>query len=545
MAKNITKVLIANRGEIALRIQRACHALGIKTVSVCSEADQNSMFARRADELIILGPPAPAQSYLNIERLIEAAEQSGADAVHPGYGFLSENAQFAQRVVDAGLTYIGPSPQAIAAMGSKTEARKCVTAWGVPCTPGSVAGLSDKELAAEAERIGWPVIVKAVAGGGGRGMRIANNAGELKEFLPRARAEALKNFANQDVYIEKYIVQPRHVEVQIMGDMHGNIVHLGTRDCSTQRRHQKLIEEAPAPNIPAELRERMHQAAVNAAKSVNYHNAGTVEMLLEGENFYFLEMNTRIQVEHPVTEVVTGVDLVQLQLRVAQGERLPFSQEQIAFKGHAIEYRIYAEDPCNGFMPSIGKISRLSRPEFDFVREDSGYEQGDSITTFYDAMLSKLIVRGADREDAIEKSREIINSYALEGVSSSIDYHRWHLYNTCFPEKPVDIGFIEREFGPNQVRELKACRVKDVRHIPPVGGIEVIQRYEYKSEKYKTTYTIEVVHRKDGFFLARPVNTDGKAAQKAFARMSNGLKGALTSVQDVLENTSPKEMFIN
>jgi len=541
--RKIKKLLIANRGEIALRIQRAATKLGIKTVSIASEVDQNSFFARSAEELVVIGKAAPADSYLNIEKIVAAAKKYKCDAVHPGYGFLSENADFAQAVVDAGLIFVGPDPETIRIMGSKTGARAKVKEFGVPLTPGSASGLSDAELLAEAKRIGWPVIVKAVAGGGGRGMRIVNSDVELKEILPRARAEAKKNFSSEDVYLEKYISQPRHIEVQVFGDGHGNIVHMGTRDCSTQRRHQKLIEEAPAPNLPADIREKIHNAAVNAAKSVNYKNAGTVEMLFDGKDFYFLEMNTRIQVEHPVTEAVTGIDLVELQLKVAQGEKLPFSQNEIRFDGHAIEFRIYAEDPKNNFMPSIGRITKLRRLEWSFCREDGAYTEGDEISMFYDAMISKLIVHGGTRSDAIEKSGQVLNSYQIEGVRSSVDYHLWLIYNTPFRYNPVDIGFVEREFGTKTIRELEATRARDPKHQKPLGGMEVKHLYEYTSEKYNTTYTIEVLHRKDGFFIARPVDKEGHRAPNKNCRMSNGLDNVMRSIQDVLETTSPKELF--
>ncbi|RIL02551.1 MAG: hypothetical protein DCC75_13255, partial [Proteobacteria bacterium] len=408
LRNKINKVLIANRGEIALRIKRACRKLGIRSAAIVSEADKNSLFAREAEELYVIGPAPARESYLAADKIIAAAKELGCDAIHPGYGFLSENAEFARKVIDNGLVFVGPSPESIEALGSKTKARAHVKRFGVPVTPGSEGGLSDQRLVELAAQIGFPVIVKAVAGGGGRGMRIVNSAGELTQILPRARAEALKNFASDDVYLEKFIEQPRHVEVQILGDAFGHVIHLGTRDCSTQRRHQKLVEEAPAPNLSSDLRERIHMAAVNAAKSVSYQNAGTAEFLVKGEEFYFLEMNTRIQVEHPATEMVTGVDLVELQLKVAQGERIPWSQDQITFDGHAIEFRIYAEDPANNFAPSPGRITRLKRNDAPYVREDIGFSEGDEISLHYDAMISKLIVKGENRSDAIAKSIAIL-----------------------------------------------------------------------------------------------------------------------------------------
>lgn len=541
----ITKVLIVNRSEIALRIQRACKILGLKSVSVCSDVDASSLFARSADELYRLGGSTAFESYLNIDKLITAAKETGCDAVHPGYGFLSENAEFAQRVVDAGLIFVGPSPEAIQILGSKTEARKRVTEYGVPCTPGAKGGLSDKELVKRAQEIGFPVIIKAVAGGGGRGMRVVKELSEMKDALPRARAEGKKNFSSDDVYLEKYIEMPRHVEVQVFGDSHGNVVHFGTRDCSSQRRHQKLIEEAPAPFINEKVREEIHQAAVNAAKSVNYENAGTVEFLLSGDQFYFLEMNTRIQVEHPVTEEVTDTDLVKLQFEVAQGGKVP-EQNEIKFTGHSIEFRIYAEDPANNFAPAIGTVSKISRPEADYIREDYGVESGDTISPYYDAMISKLIVNADSREQAIERSYQALRGYKVEGLKTTIPFHKWLLLNKDFKKSCIDIGYIEREFTPADklVAEVEAAEIVDPKFKTGPDGLEVVEYFQYASDDSSTKYTVEVLHRRDGVFVVTPINADGERARNRNCRASNGMQTAINAlISDVLEKLSSKEIF--
>jgi len=609
----IRKVLIANRGEIALRIQRACHKLGIATLSVASEADKESLFARRADELVIIGPAAAKDSYLLADKLVGVAKERGCDAVHPGYGFLSENADFAQKVIDAGLNFIGPSPASISALGSKTKAKTLAIAAGVPCAASSGAGLSNEQLIDAAEKIGYPVLVKAVAGGGGRGMRTAHTKQELTEALPRARGEALKFFANEDVYLEKLIDRPRHVEVQIFGDKHGNLVHLGTRDCSTQRRHQKLIEEAPASHLSPQLRERIHQAALAAARQAGYYNAGTVEFLVKGTDFYFLEVNTRIQVEHPVTEAITGLDLVELQLKVAQGEELPFKQSEVTFTGHAIEFRICAEDPAQGFRPATGQITTLKSRKFPWAREDTGFLEGDTVSAHYDSMLSKVIVHGGSRGDAIDKSLEFLSSYVILGVPSTVALHLWALYNGEFRSRPLDIGYVEREFSVKNLLGLRAAEVRDPEWRRPVGvpperaterdteraagepslkeeasvGVAVSQEranqdglsftdpnpgsekhqasrcengldlcvhdpigatvnnvYKYQSEKFKTTYTIEILHKRDGFFVAVPVDSSGRRGKSNNCRMSNGLNTVMHSlINDVLEKTPPSEIF--
>lgn len=543
--RKISKVLIANRGEIALRIQRACDKLGLKCVCIASDADQNSMVARNAHELKRISGSAPQDSYLNFDKLIQAAKESGCDAVHPGYGFLSENADFAARVISEGMVFVGPSPEAIKTLGSKTLARQAVTAKGVPTTPGCKGGLSDDEIVAQAEKVGFPVIIKAVAGGGGRGMRIVNSIDEMKQNLPRARAEAKKNFSSDDVYFEKYISQPRHVEVQVFGDKHGTVVHFGTRDCSTQRRHQKLIEEAPAPFLPDVLREKIHQAAVNAAASVGYYNAGTAEFLVSGNDFYFLEMNTRIQVEHPVSEEITNTDLVALQFQVAQGGKVP-SQSEIKFSGHAIEFRIYAEDPEKNFAPAIGKVGKIQRFSESFVREDYGVESNDEITPYYDAMLSKLIIKGANRDEAIARSERALKGYKVDGLKTSIPFHRWILKNKVFREKVIDIGFIEREFkeASKLIAEVEAADVLDPLFRAGPEGTEVVDYLKYRSAKHNEEYTLEVLHRRDGIFVVTPKDKDGRRAKNKYCRASNGLKTAVRCVvSDVLEIAAPGEIF--
>ncbi len=416
----LKRVLIANRGEIALRIIRGCHELDVETVAVYSEADRFAPFARAADFSYEIGPPPAAESYLRVERILEVAARAGADAVHPGYGFLAENADFAEQVTAAGLVWIGPPAAAIRAMGDKLEARRLMSAAGVPITPG--ADSSDpKDILAACRKIGFPVLVKAAAGGGGKGMRIVHEMDELESSVARAQSEAEKAFADRRVYVEKYIERPRHVEVQVMADTHGNVVHLGERECSIQRRYQKIIEEAPSPAVDDALRARMGEAAVRAARECGYASAGTVEFLLDTEGaFYFLEMNTRLQVEHPVTEMVTGFDLVHAQLRIAAGEKLPWAQSDVSLVGHAFECRIYAEDPDNNFMPSVGRLTRYAEPGGPGVRVDSGVEAGNEVSLYYDPQLAKLVVFGPTREQARRRTLRALAEYDIGGVRHNI-----------------------------------------------------------------------------------------------------------------------------
>jgi acetyl-CoA carboxylase biotin carboxylase subunit len=440
------KVLIANRGEIALRVIRACRELGVKTVAVYSEADAQAPHVREADEAVLLGPAPSSESYLKGDAIIAAAKRTGAEAIHPGYGFLSEREWFARAVRDAGLVWIGPPAEAIAAMGSKTAARELAIAAGTPVVPGTTTALRDAEEAGEvADKMGYPVLLKAAAGGGGKGMRVVQKREELADALASAQREAKNAFGDDAVYVEKYIVGPRHVEIQVLGDQHGTMLHLGERECSVQRRHQKMIEEAPSVAVTPELRARMGAAAVAAAKAAGYVNAGTCEFLLDAKgDFYFLEMNTRIQVEHPVTELVTGVDLVQWQLRIAAGEKLPFVQEELAPRGWAIECRITSEDPANSFLPSTGRVQYLHVPTGPGVRWDSGVETGSEISLYYDPMLAKLIVWASTREAAIERMHRALLELTIEGVDTSRDFHLRMMENADFRSGAIEIQWLER-----------------------------------------------------------------------------------------------------
>ena len=443
------KVLIANRGEIALRIIRACRELGVKTVAVYSEADARAPHVREADEAVLIGPAPSSESYLKGDAVIAAALRTGAEAVHPGYGFLSEREWFARAVRDAGLVWIGPPAEAIAAMGSKTSARALAIAAGTPVVPGTTTALRDAAEAAEvAERFGYPVLLKAAAGGGGKGMRVVHAAGELESALASAQREAKNAFGDDAVYVEKYIVGPRHVEIQVLGDMHGTMLHLGERECSVQRRHQKMIEEAPSVAVSPELRERMGAAAVAAARAAGYVNAGTCEFLLDAAGqFYFLEMNTRIQVEHPVTELVTGIDLVQWQLRIASGERLPFVQADITPRGWAIECRITSEDSSNGFLPSTGRVEYLHVPSGPGVRWDGGIELGSEISLYYDPMLAKLIVWAPTRIEAVNRMHRALLELTIEGVETSRDFHLRVFEDSEFREGAIEIQWLERRLA--------------------------------------------------------------------------------------------------
>lgn len=541
MENKITKLLIANRGEIALRIQRACEKRGIASVSVASEADAGALFARKAEELVIIGPAAASASYLNVAKLLAVARERGCNAVHPGYGFLSENALFARAVREAGLIFVGPRPESIETLGSKTSAREAVRKVGVPTTEGAPAGLDDEALVELAVKIGFPVIIKAAAGGGGRGMRIVRSVLEMRELLPLARAEAKKFFGDPAVYFEQYIERPRHVEVQVFGDRFGNVVHFGTRDCSTQRRHQKLVEEAPAPNLSDELRERLHSAAVNAAKSVGYENAGTAEFLVKDDKCFFLEMNTRIQVEHPVSEAISGVDLVDLQLAVAEGAPLPYSQRDITFSGHAIEFRIYAEDPAQNFAPSVGKITTLHRPTGEGIRDDYACEEGDEVSVHYDAMISKLILFGKSRADALIRARRALAEYRVEGPRTTLPFHRWLVRLSPFGKAPLDIGYLEREFSKKSLESFHASEQRDPVYRPPLGACEQMDRFAYFCRRFAAECTIEVVHHHEGYFVAYPV-VGGEAWQAPeCCQASNSQAEAVGRVAEYLESASLEE----
>jgi len=440
------KILIANRGEIAVRVLRACREMGIPSVAVFSDVDRASLHVRKADEAYHIGPAAAAESYLNFGKILGVAKLSGADAIHPGYGFLSENAKFANACAEAGIKFIGPTAASMEMMGSKTRARQHMEKAGIPFVPGTSRGLESAAEAEEvAEKIGYPVMLKAAAGGGGKGMRLVHRREDLKSALESAQSEAQRSFGDSEVYIEKAIVNPRHIEMQILADEHGNTVYLGERECSIQRRHQKVLEESPSPLVDPDMRRRMGEIAVRVAQAANYTNAGTIEFLSDQDkNFYFLEMNTRLQVEHPVTELITGLDLVHLQIRIAAGEKLPFTQDDVRLRGHAIECRIYAEDPDNNYFPSPGKITLLLAPSGPGIRRDSGMYEGWSVPIDYDPLLAKLIGYGTDRPQAISRLVRALNEYFVGGIKTNISLFRRILSDPDFRAGKLDTGYLDR-----------------------------------------------------------------------------------------------------
>ena len=447
---SIKKLLIANRGEIALRVMRSARELGIKTVAVYSEADRQALHVRFADEAVCIGPPPSSESYLRMERIIGAAKETNADAIHPGYGFLSENEAFAKAVINAGLIFVGPPPKAIEIMGSKLAAKNAASKFKVPLVPGTTEPISDISKAKRiSKEIGYPILIKASAGGGGKGMRVVNNEEEFSEQMQRAVSEATSAFGDGSVFIEKYVTRPRHIEFQIFGDQHGNVVHLFERECSIQRRHQKVVEEAPSSVLTPELRAKMGEAAINVARSCGYYNAGTVEFILdENKNFYFLEMNTRLQVEHPVTEQITGIDLVKLQIKIAEGEKIPFRQEELKIHGHAVEVRVYAEDPANNFLPDIGILKTYRRPQGNGIRVDDGFEEGMSIPFYYDPMIAKMICHADTREAAIEKMIRAIDEFQITGVETTLGFCKFVMEHEAFRSGNFDTRFVEEFFKP-------------------------------------------------------------------------------------------------
>ncbi len=444
----IKKILIANRGEIAVRIMRTCRELGIETVAIYSDADRTALHVRHADEAWYAGPAPAKDSYLQQDRILDIARKSGADAIHPGYGFLSENPVFAGKVADAGLIFIGPSAQAMRVMGDKTEARKTMQAAGVPIVPGTAQPLASTGEAVEvAAEVGYPVLLKAAAGGGGKGMRVVATEADMAASFTAASSEAQSAFGDGRVYIEKYIEEPRHIEIQIMADQHGNVIYLGERECSIQRRHQKVIEEAPSCIVSEEMRRKMGEAAVSAARACSYANAGTIEFLVDkNRNFYFLEMNTRLQVEHPVTEMVVGLDLVKMQIECAMGLPLALSQEEVRIAGHAIECRVYAEDPENNFLPSTGTITHLQKPDGPGIRDDSGVAEGDAISLYYDPMIAKLVAWEPTREQAIARMLRALHEYRITGVRTTIPFCAWVLEHERFRSGRFDTHFVNQEY---------------------------------------------------------------------------------------------------
>jgi acetyl-CoA carboxylase, biotin carboxylase subunit len=447
------KILVANRGEIAIRVMRSARELGIKTVAVYSDADRNALHVRYADEAVFIGEAPSSKSYLDIAKIISAVKQTKADAIHPGYGFLSENPLFARKVKEAGIIFIGPSAEAMELMGNKLAAKAMAEKNKIPLVPGTEGAISDKKEAKNiSKKIGYPILIKAAAGGGGKGMRIVNDENNFDEMLSLAMSEAQSAFGDGSVFIEKYVSSPRHIEIQVLGDNHGNVVHLFERECSIQRRHQKVVEEAPSSVLTPELRKAMGECAVNIARACGYTGAGTVEFLLdEKKNFYFLEMNTRLQVEHPVTELITGIDLVKEQIIVAQGEKLSFTQNDIQMRGHAIEVRVCAEDVTNNFLPDIGKLIYYKTPKGAGVRVDDSYEQGMDIPIYYDPMIAKLIVNGKDRAEAIERMKRAIDEYLIEGVQTTLPFCRFVMEHEAFTSGNFDTHFVEKYFSPEKI----------------------------------------------------------------------------------------------
>ncbi len=447
----INKLLVANRGEIACRVIRSAKEMGITTVAIYSQADRAAQHVLMADEAVCVGPPPSSQSYLLGDKIVEICKELQVDAIHPGYGFLSENADFAKKVSEAGIIFVGPSPEAIATMGSKLAAKEAVAKYDIPLVPGTHGAVEDPKIALEkAREIGFPVLIKASAGGGGKGMRVVHNEKELPEQMERAISEATSAFGDGSVFVEKYFTHPRHIEVQVLGDQHGNVVYLFERECSIQRRHQKVIEEAPCSVMTPEIRKKMGEAAVGVAKACNYYGAGTVEFIADDAlNFYFLEMNTRLQVEHPVTEEITGIDLVKEQIKIAEGAPLSFKQEDLKIKGHALEVRVYAEDPTNNFLPDIGTLQTYRRPQGPGVRVDDGFREGMEIPIYYDPMIAKLVTYGKDRTEAIERMIRAIDEYQITGITTTLEFCKYVLQHDAFVSGHFNTKFVEQYFTPD------------------------------------------------------------------------------------------------
>jgi acetyl-CoA/propionyl-CoA carboxylase biotin carboxyl carrier protein len=519
-------VLVANRGEIALRVMRACKELGLRTVAIYSEADRHAPHVAYADAAYLVGPASAAQSYLNIERIIEVARESGAGAVHPGYGFLAENPSFARAVTLAGLVFIGPPAEVMERMGGKVAARREARAAGVPVVPGTMYPVGTlEELRACALEYGYPIAIKAVAGGGGRGFRVVFEESELRHAFESARREAEIGFGNADVYVEKYLTNPRHIEIQVLADTYGNVLHLGERECSIQRRHQKLIEESPSPVITPDVRKRMGEAAVRLAKQVGYVSAGTLEFIYQDGEFYFLEMNTRIQVEHTVTEMVTGVDLVKAQIRIAQGERLWLTQDDIVIRGHAIECRINAEDPANNFRPSLGTLVEYSEPYGFGVRVDSGVHKGYTIPQHYDSLIAKLICWGDDRAEAIARMRRALADYRIVGVAHTIPFHLATMAHPVFQEGKATINFIPHHLA-DQLSTLSQGPISTVSVGSVVSGPARIFEVEVNGRLF-TVRVAETETRSER--TERRIRQD-RAAHRALHPVADGVASSLQGI---------------
>lgn len=484
----IHKILIANRGEIALRVMRSAKEMGIKTVAVYSEADRKALHVRYADEAVCIGPPPSNQSYLLGDKLIEVCKQLKVDAIHPGYGFLSENAAFAKKVEEAGLIFIGPSPESIEVMGSKLAAKQAAGKFNIPMVPGTDKAITDiAEAKKTAVQIGYPILIKASAGGGGKGMRVVENEAEFEEQMQRAVSEAVSSFGDGSVFIEKFITSPKHIEIQVLGDQHGNIIHLFERECSVQRRHQKVVEEAPSSVLTPEIREAMGKAAVGVAKSCNYYGAGTVEFIVDEKlNFYFLEMNTRLQVEHPVTEQITGVDLVKQQIKIAQGEILSIQQEDLKILGHSVEVRVYAEDPKNNFLPDIGRLTTYTRPQGAGIRVDDGFEEGMDIPIYYDPMIAKLVATGKDRAEAIARMVRAIDEYQITGIETTLPFCKFVLQHPAFVSGKFDTKFVEKYFKPEVLEQA------DDQDAEKIAALLAVLAIETSKTKTQANATIQV-----------------------------------------------------
>ncbi len=483
------KILIANRGEIALRVMRSAREMGIKTVAVYSEADRDALHVRYADEAVYIGAAPSSQSYLVGDKIIDACRQTGAEGIHPGYGFLSENAAFARQVREAGLILIGPSPEAMEVMGNKLSAKAAALKYNIPMVPGTEEAITDvNEAKLRAIEVGFPILIKAAAGGGGKGMRIVDTANDFEEQMQLAVSEAISAFGDGSVFIERYVSSPRHIEIQVLGDTHGNILHLFERDCSVQRRHQKVIEEAPSSVLSPQIREQMGKCAVDVARSVSYTGAGTVEFIMDEQlNFYFLEMNTRLQVEHPVSELITGIDLVKEQIRIARGEAISFKQEELEIRGHAIELRVYAEDPDNNFLPDIGTLQTYITPKGPGVRVDDGFEQGMEIPIYYDPMIAKLVTYGKDRTEAIKRMIRAIDEYQITGITTTLGFGKFVMQHEAFTSGNFDTHFVKKYFTPGVLQNS----TKDEATIAAL----VMERL--LNQKTQVTETAEVVHQSE------------------------------------------------